>query len=75
MTITICINCKHFKDSKLDEQSDICLSPDAPYEYFITGTKYCADINTKGDCKFYSTKAKPESIYESKEDEDLANTS
>ena len=72
MAITLCIKCGHHREAGTSECYDPCLSPEAPYKEFVDGKKYCSDINTKGDCKFYSQKDGPESIYKSKEDEELA---
>ena len=74
MPITLCIKCGHYMEADISECYDTCLSPEAPYKEFVDGKKYCIDINTKGDCKFCSPKDGHESIYESKEDKDLANT-
>jgi hypothetical protein len=72
--VTICVKCGFYDETGVDEQTDTCLSPEAPYQYFISDKKYCQDINAEGKCKFYSPKDEPESIYELKKDEDLANT-
>ena len=64
--MAICVECEWFNDIPLDT----CDNPDLPITDFVHGRRDCWKLNSKGDCKGF----KPESIYESKEDEDLANT-
>ena len=66
----ICVHCIHSKD--FEELR--CDNDDLPISDFVLGVRLCRDLNSKGDCKGFSATPPYESIYESKKDEDLANT-
>ena len=66
----ICVECQHMKNREYGE----CGNSDLPVTEHVHGTRDCETLNPKGDCKGFKPQAKPESIYETKKDEDLANT-
>jgi hypothetical protein len=67
INMAICVECVYY-------QNEDCLNSDLPIDDFIHGTRDCYELNIKGDCKGFKAKSKPESIYETKEDEELAST-
>ena len=67
---SICIYCIHCKD----HEEFTCNNNDLPMTDFLRGVRYCRHLNSRGDCKSFKPKSEPESIYELKEDEDLAKT-
>ena len=69
--MSICVECLYHDEF---EALDLCDNKGLPISEFVHGRRYCDDLNPKGDCKGFKPQAKPESIYESKEGEDLANT-
>ena len=69
MTVTLCIKCGHHTEL---EGTDFCNNTELPLCGFVRGDRYCDELNTEGNCKGFKPKPEPESIYESKADEDLA---
>lgn len=67
--MAVCKECDYFNKDVLE-----CNNPDLPLTDFVLGTRSCDELNAKGECKGFKAKPTPESIYESKEDEDLAKT-
>ncbi len=61
----ICIKCIH-----KDIDGPACSNSDLPITEFVYGVRACSILNPKGDCKGFKPQA---SIYESKEDENLAH--
>ena len=68
--VSICVECRHYGQSGAFD----CHNTDLPISDFVYGARFCAVLNAKGDCKGFKAKPQTYSIYESKEDEDLANT-
>ena len=68
--MAICVECIYVNNNLLE-----CNNADLPITDFVDGTRDCYELNPKGACKGFKAKAKAESIYESKEDEELANIS
>ena len=67
----ICVECEWFHEIPVDT----CDNRDLPITEFIHGHRDCYRLNSKGDCKGFKPQAKPQpySIYDAKEEEDLAN--
>lgn len=77
--MAICVECKyrafHFKeDADFADKSLRCTNPDLPMTDYVYGIRLCEVLNSKGDCKGFKAQPQNESIYESKEDEELAKT-
>lgn len=66
--MAICVECEYC--SML--QRERCSNPDLPINDFVRGDRFCDILNAKGDCKGFKAKIKPDSIFDSKEDEELA---
>ena len=59
--MTICNECKYYcmiENPNTAEILFICDNEQSPISNFITGVKYCEDINLKGQCAFYRKKNK-----------------
>ena len=73
--MAICVKCVYHEIYVTGEEKDVaCKNPDLPITDFIYGIRWCDNLNPKGDCKGFKPQAKPDSIYESKTDEELART-
>ena len=66
--MAICVECDWVNEPNLE-----CNNSDLPVTDFVLGTRSCDELNCEGDCKGFKPQAKPESIYETKKDEYLAN--
>ena len=67
--MAICVQCA-FKNIDFPD----CNNRELPITDFVSGKRDCDELNHKGDCKGFKVMVKLDSIYESKEDEDLAKT-
>ena len=80
--MAICMQCEHLGHTDfVNDQRDFldiwCKNPDLPITNFIYGRKEPNILNPKGNCKGFKEDLfvpKSESIYELKEDEELAKT-
>ena len=68
--MAVCVECVHY--AEVDGFD--CHNTDLPISDFVYGARFCAVLNAKGDCKGFKLKGQVESIFESKEGENLANT-
>ena len=73
--MAICVDCIFI----LDLNKGFCNNPELPVTDYVYGTRDCKELNPKGNCKGFKPNSeigciKPESIYELKEDEELAKT-
>ena len=53
MGATICVECFY-----CDEGEWTCSSPEAPVTNFVSGTKYCPEINESGECPHFKGREK-----------------
>ena len=67
--MAICVECKFI----LDLNKGFCNNPDLPVTDYVYGTRDCKELNPKGGCKGFKLQSES-SIYELKEDEELAKT-
>ncbi len=67
--MVICVKCEH-----KDINSPNCSNSELPITDFVYGKRDCSVLNPKGGCMGFKPQSQDESIYELKEDEELANT-
>ena len=66
----ICVECEYHGE----RINNRCNNPDLPITDFVRGLRECKILNDKGDCKGFKPQSQNQSIYELKEDEELAKT-
>ena len=74
--MAICVECEWYADAVTRDGMGAlpaCKNPDLPMTDYVYGHRHCRQLNPQGNCKGFKPQSES-SIYELKEDEELAKT-